>query len=249
MKSIMSYITILVLILFTGCSDNPVEVHEDEEPLTAELTISEDHIHTLSEITYTVRVTDHHGDVVTDLETVEVQRKGHGETEWRGTELTLSGEVYTGTYTFNSSGEYDLRVAGVRSGGTEMEVMYEMQEHMEVGRAHAEVGNYRIEYENFPGHVHDGEQATVKFWVSESERDASGERPPVTGLDLHIHCENPDGTNEHHDETLVTEESEGVYVADHTFAGGGEAHMATHFTAPDNTEIEADFHLHISHGH
>lgn len=249
MKAILTYLFIPILILFTGCSDNPVEVHEDEGPLTAELTISDDHVHTLSEITYTVQVTDHHGDIVTDLESVEVQRKGHDDTEWRGTELTLSGNVYTGIYTFNSSGEYDLRVAGIRNEGTEMEVMYEMPEHMQVGRAHQEVGNYRIEYENFPGHVHEGETATVKFWVYESEKDASGNRPAVTGLDLHIHCGNPDGTDEHHDSSMVTEESEGVYAADHTFDGGGEAHMATHFTAPENSEIEADFHLHIAHGH
>lgn len=249
MKTFLSYMLMLIVVLFTGCKDNPVEIHEDDgnEPFTAELTISDDHIHTLSEITYTVKITDHHGETVTNMEAVEVQRKGHDDTEWRGTELTLAGEVYTGTYTFNSSGEYDLRVAGIRHGGTEMEVMHEMEDHMEVARAHVETGNYRIEYENFPGHIHDGETATVKFWIYEAEKDASGVRPPITGLGIHIHCNNPDGSNEHHD--TVTEESAGIYMAEHTFLGGGEAQMGMHFTAPDNNEVEAEFHLHIAHGH
>jgi len=247
MKAHFTFMFALLFILFTGCKDSPVEVHEDEGPLTAELTLSTDHIHTLSEITFTVKVTDHHGDVVTDLETIEVQRKAHGATEWRGTELTLSGSNYTGNYTFNSSGEYDIRVAGMRHGGTEMEVMYEMAEHLEVVRAHETVGNYRIEFENFPGHLHEGETATVKFWVFEAEKDASGNRPAVTGLNVDIHCGNPDGTEEEH--VGVTEESNGVYIADHTFIGAGEAHMGMHFTAPDNSNIEADFHLHVAHGH
>lgn len=249
MKTILTYIFMMVVVLFTGCKDNPVEVHVDEgdESLTAELTISDDHIHTLSEITYTVKITDHHGETITNMETVEVQRKGHDDTEWRGTELTLSAGVYTGSYTFNSSGEYDLRVAGIRHGGTEMEVMHEMEGHMEVARAHVNSGDYRIEYESFPGHIHDGETATVKFWIYEAEKDASGARPAVTGLAPHIHCTNPDGSNEHHD--VITEESAGIYTVDHTFVGGGEAHMGTHFMAPDNTAVEAEFHLHVSHGH
>ncbi len=220
----------------------------DDGPLTAELNISTGHIHTLSEITYTVLVKNQHGVIVTDMETVEVQRKAHGETDWSGTELTLSGEIYTGTYTFNSSGEYDVRVAGIRHGGSEMEVMHEMDDHMHVGRTHEVVGNYRIEYEHFPGHVHEGENATVKFWVYDNEEDADGNRPPATGLlDVHIHCSNPDGTTEHH--TEVTVESEGVYVDEHTFSGAGKARMGIHFTAPDNSEIEAEFHLHVAHGH
>ncbi len=249
MKTFSKYLMALVILLFMGCKDSPVEVHEDDGPLTATLTLSSDHAHTLSEITYTVQITDHHGDIVTDMEAVEVQRKGHGATEWRGTELTLNGNVYTGAYTFNSSGDYDIRVAGIRHAGTEMEVMHEMAEHMHVGRAHLESGAYRIEYENFPGHVHDGETATVKFFIFEAEKDAQGNRPPVTGLtDLHIHCTNPDGTAEHHD-TTITEESPGVYVQDHTFMGGGEAIMGTHFTAPDQTQAEGQFHMHVAHGH
>ena len=249
MKAPLSYMLMIAFILFTGCKDNPVEVL-DSAPLTAELTISDDHIHTLSEITYTVTVTDQNGNILTDMETVEVQRKGHDATEWRGTELTLSGSVYTGTYTFNSSGEYDLRVAGIRHGGTEMEVMYEMPEHMSVARTHEVFGNYRIEYENYPGHIHDGDAITTKFWVLEPDRDpATGERAPITGLNLHIHCQNADGTTEHHDENAVTEESAGVYVADHTFIGAGDAVMGMHFTDPNNSEIEAAFTVHVAHAH
>lgn len=248
MKTILSLLFIAGFILFTGCKDNAVKVQEDDT-LTAELTISTDHIHTLSEITYTVKVTDSNGNIVTNLETVQVERKGHGSDTWRGTDLTLSGNTYTGTYTFSSSGEYDIRVSGIASGESNPRIMYEMEEHLNVARAHENVGDYRIEYENFPGHVHNGDEVTVKFWVSEAEKDASGNRPPVTGLDLHIHCTNPDNTTEHHDMTAVTEESSGVYITDHIFIGHGEAMMGMHFTAPDNTEIKAEFHMHVAAGH
>lgn len=237
----------LVFIIFTGCKDNSVEVHEEDEVLTAALTLSDDHVHTLSEITYTVTVTNQHGEVVTNLESIEVQRKAHGATEWRGTELTLSNNAYVGTYTFASSGEYELRVAGMRQGGTEMEVMYMMEEHLEVNRTHEVSGNYRIEFESFPGHVHEGDTAAVKFWVLESERNQDGIRPAVEGLSIHIHCTNADATSEHHD--VVPEESAGVYTVDHAFTEAGEAAVGMHFTAPDNTVIEAEFHLHVAHGH
>lgn len=241
---------VILGVTMTGCKDNGTNATDDhEEKLTATLTLSDDHVHTLSEITYTVEVTDDHGNVVTDLEIVEVQRKGHGADDWRGTELELSGNVFTGSYTFMSSGEYDLRVAGMTHDSEEMEVLYEMDDHFNVGRAHVVEGNYRIEYEHFPGHMHEGDQAEVKFWVFESEEDASGERPPVSNLEeLHIHGDNPDGSTEHHDET-VHEEEDGIYVTDHTFMGGGEAHMGMHFTDSLGTEIEAEFSFEVSHGH
>lgn len=245
MRSQFIYLIVLALFLFIGCKDSPVEVHQDEN-LTAELTISPDHVHTLDEITYTVTVTNDHGDVVTDLEGVEVQRKGHGDTEWSGTELSLSGTSFTSTYTFKSSGDYDIRVVGTHTGTTEQLVLYQMDEHMHVGRAHIETGDYRIEYESFPGHIHEGDAATIKFWIYEKEQDATGERPLVGDLSPHIHCANPDGTKEHHDS--VTQEATGIYVADHTFNSAGEAHMGIHFTA-GNTNIEAEFHPEVSHGH
>lgn len=246
MKALYTILFVLVFILFTGCKDNPVEVQEDET-LIATLTISDDHIHTLSEITYTVTVTNNHGEAVTNLETIEVQRKAHDATEWRGTELTLVNNAYVGTYTFNSSGEYEMRVAGMRQGSTVMEVMYTMEGHLEVNRTHEVIGTYRIEYESFPGHIHEGDTAAVKFWVMESEKNANDVRPPIEGLATHIHCNNADNTLEHHD--IVTEEAAGVYTVEHIFNGAGEASIGMHFTAPDNTEIEAEFHVHVAHGH
>lgn len=249
-KNSIFYLLILGIIM-TGCIDNVTDAsddHDDDGPLTANLTLSDDHVHTLSEITYIVKVSDDHGNVVTDLETVEVQRKAHGADDWRSTELELSGDVYTGSYTFMSSGEYDLRVTGMRHGSEEMEVMHEMADHFNVGRAHVEEGDYRIEYEHFPGHMHEGDQAEVKFWIFEKEKDESGERPPVSGLDeLHIHCTNPNETEEHH--TSVMEEEAGEYVADHTFMGGGKAHMGIHFTDSEGTVIEAEFNFEVSHRH
>lgn len=243
---------LILTIITTGCIDNStdaIDEHDETGPLTAEFTISDEHAHTLSELTYTAKVTDDHGNVITDLETVEVQRKGHGENEWSGTELELSGDVYTGTYTFMNSGEYDLRVAGMRHGSEQMEVIHEMSDHFEVGRAHEEIGAYRIEYEHYPGHMHEGESAQVKFWVFEKEADASGERPPVSDLDVDVHCTNPDGTEEHHNANAVQEEEPGVYVSNHTFMGGGQASMGMHFTGAEGSDIEAEFSFDVAHGH
>lgn len=247
-KSHVVWTMIIPAIILTGCLDNATDPHDEDGPLTAELTISPDHVHTLSEINYTVKVTDQNGNIVADLETIEVQRKVHGESEWRGTELELSGNEYTGSYTFMSSGEYDIRVAGLRHGSDQMEVMYEMGEHFNVGRAHVNAENYRIEYEHFPGHMHEGDNADIKFWVFEKDEDVSGVRPPVSGLEnIHIHCGNPDGTEEHH--TSVEEAETGVYVTGHTFMGAGEAHMKIHFPGEGGTEIEAEFTFEVAHGH
>ncbi len=82
---------ILALGLIAGaCSDNPVAVEEHDETLTAELTLSADHVHTLSEISFTVVVRDHHGEAVTDLEAVTVDRLAEGGDTWRSTDLALS---------------------------------------------------------------------------------------------------------------------------------------------------------------
>lgn len=245
MKTLLTITLIfLAFFLITGCEDDPVEVHDD---LHVELTVSPDHVHTLSEITYTATITDHSGAPVTNLAAVEVQRKAHDSDTWRGTELTLDGIVYKGDYTFSSSGDYDIRVAVTRAGETTMEVVYEMTDHFHVGRAHVEVGNYRVEYENFPGHVHEGDLVTVKFWVMEAEKDASGNRPPVNGLSPEIVCTNSDGSFEAH--TDVSEPENGVYQVEHTFIVAGEAHEEIEFTAPDNTSVSADFHFHVAHKH
>lgn len=48
-----------------------------------------------------------------------------------------------------------------------------MPDHMEVGRAHQEVGGFRVEFETFPGRLHEGTEATVRFWVMEAPSSSS----------------------------------------------------------------------------
>lgn len=240
-----------------ACADNPTAPADDggddhaHDELNVELSMSAEHVHTLSEVTYTVSVTNDHGDPVTDLAAVEVQRKAHGSDTWRGTELALAGTVYEGTYTFNSSGEYDLRVAAQRPDEADLSTVWEAPDHLQVGRAHTEVGDYRVEFESFPGHIHEGETATMKFWVFEKEKDpVTDERPPVGGLTApEIHCQGS-GPEEMHP---LTEVEPGVYTAEHAFGEAGEFHAGLHFPGDmpgmGGMGGEAEFHFHIAGGH
>lgn len=238
-------LSLAAIFLLVACSDNPVSEEEHDDELSVVVTLSSEHVHTLSELTFTVAVTDHHNAPVTDFEVLQVERLSEGSDTWRAIELTRAGDVFEGTYTFNSSGDYELRVAGQRVGHTEVEVLHMMAEPLHVVRAHMEAGLYRVEYENFPGHIHEGDMATLKFWVMEAEQDAAGNRPPVTGLTAEIECTDGAGKESH----PATEPEAGVYQAEHTFTLAGEAHFTIRFTGADGQPAEADFHLHVAHAH
>lgn len=229
---------LLALLALPACEDNPMAPGS----MVVELTMSTDHVHTLSEITFTVSVTQD-GVPVTDFEMIEVQRLAAGSDTWRGTELTLSGDVYTGTYTFASSGEYQLRVAALHHGATEMEVLIEEHDPLHVGRAHEVVGDYRVEFESDPGHLHEGDVATLQFWVLTAEADADGERHPVEGLHhLIAHCVD--------DEHEPVEVEPGLYTAPHEFVEAGEFHVGLHIMNHDGGMVgEASFTGHVAHAH
>lgn len=234
---------ILALPFALACSDNPVAVEDDhDDSLTAELTLSADHVHTLSELTFSVVVRDHHGEAVTALEAVTVDRKAKGSDTWRSTTLELNGTTWEAPYTFASSGEYDLRVSVTRSGSTDSEVIYTMPEALAVARAHAEVAGYRVEFETFPGHLHEEDEGDIQFWVVEPERNADGIRPPIQGLVAQIGCLESSGASELHD---AVEVEAGVYLATHTFAEAGEF-IAT-LLLPGGEE--AAFTTHVVHQH
>ncbi|MEX0599747.1 MAG: hypothetical protein WD423_06820 [Rhodothermales bacterium] len=238
----------LGLFLMAGCSENPTAVEEEDghEDLSVELSLSDDHIHTLSPITFTVAVHDAHGAAFTAFDTLRVERQVAGEDTWRATDLIPSGGMFTGEYMFMSSGSYHLRVAGRTHDHGHMEVLHAMHEPIEVARAHEVAGGYRVEFENYPGHVHEGQEATMKFWILEAERDDDGVRAPIEGLEVTINCEDASGKQESH----TPEESEpGVYEATHTFDGNGEAHLSISYPGTDGEVAEADFHIPVAHGH
>lgn len=233
----------------TACESNPLlgpagDGHADE--LLVELTLSESHVHLLQPITLTVTVIDGHGEPVTDFETIQVERLAVGDDTWRGTELTRNGAVYEAEYTFASSGEYMLRVSGQRPGEHEMAVLHEMPEAIHAVRGHEIAGGMRIEFETFPGHLHEGDEATVKFWFLQPDRNEAGERPAIPGLDVTIVCNDAVGEVEEH---AAVEESAGVYVAEHHFDAAGDFVARVEFPGADGSLATAEFTTHVAHGH
>jgi hypothetical protein len=234
------------VLLLGGCEGNPSALEHSDE-LEVELTIEPGHVHILqTEVTYTVDVHDHHGDPVTDFVSLEVQRLAEGSDTWRGTALELAGDQYVGTYMFSSSGSYQLRVAGQRPEDTELVVLHEVAEPLGVARAHAEAGGYRVEFETFPGHIHEGDPATTRVWVMEQERDANGVRPPIAGLDVAVHLVEEDGSVFHYS---AHEHEAGEYEADHEFLTPGACQVGIQFTGANGQPAEAAFTMHIVHAH
>lgn len=230
----------LVLAMVTGCSENPTFPEHDGD-LSAEVTFSLEHLSTLTEFTITVHVEDGHGDHVTTMVEVRAEFRHHGDVDWESLLLQLEGEEFTGTYMLMSSGDYDFRVLGVRQGSVGELVLYEAAEHMEVDRIHLEVGDYVVEFETFPGHVREGAEAAVTFWVMEA--DPHGYM--VEGLHAEIHVVDADGSSMEH---APHEEEPGVYEAHHTFLEAGVAQLRIHFEGHDNVEYYAEFQLPVSHG-
>lgn len=237
----------VAVLLLGACSDDPLPTEEDSshddaeatEELNVDLSVSPDHVHILSRVTFTATVTDHHGDPVTDFDSLRVERRAADSEAWSGTELELDGESWVGAHTFTSSGDYRIRVAGMRPEDTETVVMYERPESLHAARAHADAGGYRVEFETFPGHVHEGDSATLRFWVSEEDA-------PVTGLDPEIHVVEGDGGESTHS---ATESGSGVYESEHTFSSAEEATVGLHFTGSGGSGSEAEFTIHIAHAH
>lgn len=234
--------------LLAACEGNPAgPAEEHDEELTVELEIAPGHVHILqTEVQFTVRVTDRHGEPVTDFEAIQVERLAAGSDTWRAIELARAGTAFVGTYTFNSSGEYRLRVMGQRPGEGTMRLLHEAHDPLHVARAHAEAGGYRIEFETFPGHLHEGDDAALRFWIMEPEKDESGNRPPIAGVVGEVHVVESDGSEVEHE---LLEVGDGVYECEHTFQVAEEAHVEMHFTGADGGPAEAEFHLHVAHAH
>lgn len=235
----------LVCPVASACTANPLFPVHDEE-LVAEVVFSVSDLATLSQFTVTVHVEDHAGEHVTAMAEVRGEFQLHGDTEWKVMVLSLQGEEFVGTHTFLSSGEYAFRVLGVESEGDAEVILYESPDHLEVERAHVEVGTYRVEMETFPGEIHEGAEAAVRFWIMEADGHGSEHVHMMAGLVAEIHCTDASGTLEQH---VPHEEEPGVYEAHHTFLEAGEALVEIHFQIPGGGELEASFHLPVEHQH
>jgi hypothetical protein len=224
-----------------ACSDSTAP-HDHELTVNLVISSAEGHLVTLDEVTFTVSVTDGDGHAVTDFTTLQVEFELEDVAGvWNPIELAPQGSAYVGTYDFGTSGEYHFRVSGMRDSDTSLEVLYALPEHVEIERAHNTVGDYRVEFESYPGHIHAGESATLRFWVTDATAGT-----PVTGLTAAITCGNPDGTTEEHS---VTDNGDGMYESAHMFMDGGEGHAELEFTDPASMQWQTEFHLHIAHEH
>lgn len=225
-----------------ACSDSPTGPHDHELIVDLAITSAENHLVTLEEVTFTVTVTNEHGDYVTDFTQIQVEyEREDNPGTWRPIELAPQGSAYVGTNDFGSSGEYHFRVAGMRGSETTLTVLYTLPDHVMIERAHETIGPYSVAFESFPGHIHSGESVTLRYWVTDA---AAG--TPVTGLAATITCGQPDGSSEQH---AITDNNDGVYEAMHLFVDGGDGHTMLGFTPPGGLLMEAEFHLHVAHAH
>lgn len=239
-----AFAALLSVAALSACESNPplapIDDHGGE--FDVEITRDRDHVHTLGEgVTFTVTITDHDGAPATDFEVVSLERRLEGSDSWRQIELERVGDAYSGSYVFTTSGEYHLRVTALEHGEQEPTVLHEAHDPLHVGRAHADLGSWRVEFESSPGHVHEGDEAALTFWVLEEHEN--GERHPVEGLTPMIHVRMEEGGAE---ELVDAEEHEpGVYEAHYHFEKSGEVHAGLH--AADGGE--AAFQFHVVHAH
>lgn len=237
-KSIASFFAGVALV---ACSDStgPGE-------LTVDFQISAEHIHALeTNVTYTVLVTDPENRTVTDFTTIAVEYAHDGTNDWAQVPLALqAGGAYQGTHQFTGPGEYDLRVVGARPGTAEA-VLHQVSEPIEVIRPHFDAGGYRVEFQLEPEDLRPSVNLSLQFLVVEDvPADASGNRPPITGLaGVTIVCAEANGQTTTHD---VTEEPAGVYRASHTFQAAGSVSATLHFTGDDEQPAEVTMPLTLS---
>ena len=216
------------------------------EDLHAELEYSGDHLMTLTDIEFEVRVHGSDAGTFTDLSYIAVEFRLEGETEWRATELSLHADHFSAEKMFFTSGEYEARVVGQLTGSTESLTLYQSVEHLHVERIHQEVGEFIVEFETFPGHVHEGDEVEATFWILEASTDGHAHGHPVEGLTPDIVCTDSDGATEEH---VAHVHGAGEYGADHTAIEAGTASFEIHFSDTGGTDHHAEFAVPVSHAH
>ena len=238
----LTLLTFSMLVL-AACSENPVA--PDDHELTVELSMSTEHVSTLTSIEFEVELLDHEGLRTTTVASMQVEYRLAGETDWRVAVLEQHEDHYKTEIMFMSSGEYDVRVTGDEHGEGHMDEMYVMAQALEVERIHQEIGGFIVELETFPGHVREGEEIEVNFYIMEEGGGHHGTMMP--GLVTEIHCTGSDGAVEEH--TGDEHEGPGIYTSHHTFTEAGEAKVEIHFEDASGLELHAEFHLPVAHGH
>ncbi|HSH74089.1 MAG TPA: hypothetical protein VLA09_00180 [Longimicrobiales bacterium] len=232
-----------LVLAVTACSDSTTEPRGyTTDELTTELAISPDHVHAFeNEVTFTVSVVDPDGAAVTDFDVVQVERRLSGAANWSTMEATLQGDFYVVTHVFEASGEYDIRVTGLRPSDTQLVVLYEQATPLHAVRAHAEVGGYRVEGEPDPGHIHEGNTANVRFWILDDVT-----RDGITGLTPSISVvHSVAGTTQY----AASEGAGGLYEATHTFTEIGATSLTIEFIGTDQQTHEWTLEVEVHAAH
>jgi len=244
-------LTLATVSLFgiTACDSSPTGPDGngfDTVDLTAQLAVSPHHFHIWETTgTFTVTVVDPAGGAVTDFEVIRVEHRMVGTSVWRTFSLTQDGAFYVGTYVFESPGDYQLRVTGIRPMDQEMTILYEAPTPLEVVRAHANRGDFRIDFEAVPGHIHAGESATLNFWFAPAGVDHHVSPALATGLAPTILIDT--GGSEG---VYTAEESEsGRYTATHVFAATSDSLPVTVRFTSQGTEYEYTVNIKIHAAH
>lgn len=237
----LAFATVLIL----GCEANPTFPNLADD-LHAELEFVGDQLATLTEIEVEVRVHSSDLGAFTDFSSMVVEVRRDGETEWEATDLSLHVDHFSAETMFFSSGEYEARVIGQVTGSSDAVILYQSAEHVYVERIHEEVGDYIVEFETFPGDLHEGETIEATFWVYETSTDGHGHGHAVTGMTADIVCADAGGTTEEH---AAHEHAEGEYGAEHTLLEAGTMHFEFHFTDALGVDQHAEFSAPVSHAH
>lgn len=225
----------IAVVSFIGC----IPPEHIEEVLSGEIELVAATLFTLDDSAFEVHIENAAGHHVMTMEMVHLEVREVGSETWREIELTAMGEHYAGTRTFNSSGEYELRLMGAEHSEHEMEEMDSI--FVTVNRAHADVAQYHVQYESDPGHIHEGDTVALSTWIAIEE---TGD--PVTGLAVQFVVEESDEVVTVLD---AVEGDAGVYSAEMMFGIDGDVHMDIQFTDDTGAAFAADFHVHVSAVH
>ena len=239
----------LAPLAFAACQDSTGPDGFGTEELTTELAVAPQHFHIWeTEGTFTASVTDPDGNAVTDFEEIRLECQLAGSTTWGEIELTQDGDVYEGTYTFESSGDYQLRVMGLRESDDELKLLYTAPEVLEVVRAHGSMGGYMVSFESFPGHIHQGDASTLNFWFEAVHATAPAAAGPARhgALATPTILVGPNGSVASYTAQMPEEHH---YTATHTFTTIGDVPVAVRFIGEDAQEHTyiVDIEVHAPH--
>lgn len=247
MKALTPLILALAITITAGCADNAIADLEATPHYDVELQFSTEHLTTLEHVEVEAFVTDEDGALVTSLPEVNVEYRAEGSVDWSTINLAVHGDHYAAEHVFTASGEFEFRVVGaVDDHSDHLEVMYTAAGHTEIERAHMEMNGLSISFENFPGDVHEGDEAELRFWVTEATADGhlphGASATMMPGLVASVTCLEADGETESHE---ADEHEAGVYEAHHAFSAAGEATITVQFMHGGMMN-EASFEMHVN---